>query len=198
MDIDAIFLKCQTISFSMGSKSIRPDVMESYGSYDPPTGTAKLVMSLLDTVPISLYVGLAQVCLTDTSVLSRTKYRQRTTQKARVGETRAVYWSSSTEESARIEIFVDKVLNQLPPTLRKVEFFRELVIAEVLFHELGHHVQTQARVRQRRSKEETFAENISAKLLRRLINRKYKFLKPLIVVANLGLDMRDKFVMGRR
>ncbi len=178
--------------------SIRLDVVESYGSYDPPKEAAKLVVSLLDTVPKSLYVGLAQVCLTDASVLSRAKRRRKTTQKSRVGETLAVYWPSSIRESARIEIFVDKVLDQLPPTLRRVEFIRELVIADVLFHELGHHVQAKARVRLRRNKEETFADNIAAKLLRRLINRKYRFLKPLIAVAKMGLDMRDKLMMSRK
>ncbi|MBX3301218.1 MAG: hypothetical protein KF693_03280 [Nitrospira sp.] len=178
----------------MELESRRPDVSESYASYDPPKGTAKLVVSLLDNVPSRVYIGLAQVCLADASSLSRARRRLKTTQKARVGETRAVYWPPSIREPARIEIFVDKVLSQLPSIFRKIEFFRELVIAQVLFHELGHHLQAQRKVRLRRMKEEGFAEAIAAKLLRRLINRKYKFLKPFIAVLNMGLDVRDKFM----
>lgn len=178
----------------MGSEFRKPDVSEAYVNCEPPKGTAKLVVSLLENVPSRLYVGLAQICLLDASGLSKARRRLKTTQKARVGETLAVYSPPNIREPARIEIFVDKVLSQLPSIFRRVEFFRELVIAQVLLHELGHHVQAQRKVRLRRIKEEAFAEAIAAKLLRRLVNRKYKFLKPLIAIFNMGLDVRDKFM----
>ncbi len=171
----------------------KPRVFEAYGSYDAPKNIVPIMNSLLDGVPEGFYIGLSEIQITDSSTLSEARRRAKTSERCRVGQARALYSPASKRGSARIEIFLDKVLNDLPLVLRRLNFFKELVLAEVLFHELGHHRQFHGEISLRKNRQEAFAEECSSRLLRRLFNRKYKFLKPFVAIANWGLDVRDKY-----
>ena len=175
----------------MGSSGRKPRIIECYADYNPPPGIATIVEGLLGHVPNELYIGLGEIQLTDSSTLSRAGSRRATSERVPIGQTKALYWPPSLGASARIDIYLDKVLNRVPSPLRRLNLLKEITIAEVLFHELGHHFQTQTKYRLRKSKQEVFAHQCSAMLLRRFIDKKYKFLKPVFAVLNKGLDIRD-------
>lgn len=182
----------------MSQEYKKPAVTESYGTYVPRGNIIAIVDGLMDYVPGNFYVGLQEICLTDSSTLSQSKMRSKTTEQIRIGQVKALYWPASTSAPARIEIFLDKVLNQLPTLLGKMMFFKEIVIAEVLFHELGHHLQSQQKYRTRRNHHETFAEECAVKLLQNLLNKKYKLLKPFVSALNISLDIRDRVASSRQ
>ena len=53
---------------------------------------------------------------------------------------RGLYHAQWKGTPAWIEMFVNNIVEAFPPMLFRVPLFRDMVFAEVLYHEVGHHI----------------------------------------------------------
>jgi len=123
----------------------RPEVVTDFASgYVPPFNVSATVEKLLDAVPARFLNGLSEIVLTNATGLPRklrrgvTKSRKK---KVRTAEARGLYYQQWNGRPAWIKIYVDNTLRgwERGPWLR-LNFFREMLLSDVLFHEIGHHI----------------------------------------------------------
>jgi len=124
--------------------SARPTVVERYTGYVPPFDVKSEVEKMVATVPTKFLVGLDEIVLTDTAGLPRkirrgvTKSRKK---KIRMIEAQGLYHPAWNNRPAWIEIFVDSALrNWERGWWLKSQMYRDGLIGDVLFHEIGHHI----------------------------------------------------------
>jgi hypothetical protein len=127
-----------------GSKAQRPTVQVFFTGYSPPFDAAPIVRRMLDSVPEKYLVGLREVVLTNASGLSRklrrsvTKSRRR---KVRFDEAAGLYHPTFNGKPAWIEIFLDNTLRGWESGWwLRIPLIREGKLADILFHEIGHHI----------------------------------------------------------
>ncbi len=127
-----------------GNKAPCPTVQISFSGYEPPFDAIPIVRRMLDSVPEKYLVGLREVMLTNASGLPRklrksvTKSRRR---KVRFDEAAGLYHPAFNGRPAWIEIFVDNTLRGWESGWwLRIPFIREGKLADVLFHEIGHHI----------------------------------------------------------
>jgi hypothetical protein len=98
-------------------------------------------------------------------------------------DARALYHAASAGRAAWIEIFVDRVLDGAPWVSQRLPFLRDLLLAPVLYHEVGHHIE---RVRGRKGPAgEDVAEAWSKKLMASFVRRRYWYAMPIIKVVDV-------------
>jgi hypothetical protein len=122
----------------------RPVVIASFSGYTPPFDPIPIVERMLASVSPNYLVGLKQVVLTNSSGLPR-KLRRAVTRsrkrKVRIVEARGLYHQEWKGQRAWIEIFLDNTLSRWERGWwLTFGFWREILIANVLFHEIGHHI----------------------------------------------------------
>jgi hypothetical protein len=127
-----------------GTKAACPTVQASFSGYEPPFDAVPIVQRMLNSVPEKYLVGLREVVLTNASGLPRklrrsvTKSRRR---KVRFDQAAGLYHPAFNGRPAWIEIFVDNTLQGWERGWwLKIPFIREGRLADVLFHEIGHHI----------------------------------------------------------
>jgi hypothetical protein len=133
-----------SVALDSGTKAARPTVQAFFSDYEPPFDAVPIVQRMLDSVPRKYLVGLGQVVLTNASGLPRklsravTKSRHR---KVRLGQAAGLYHPASNGKPAWIEIFVDNTLRGWESGWwLRIPLIREGKLADVLFHEIGHHI----------------------------------------------------------
>jgi len=127
----------------------RPEVVTSFSGYTPPFDPVPIFERMLASVPPKYLIGLQRVVLTNSTGLPR-KVRRAVTKsrgrKVRIVEARGLYHPAWYGNQAWIEIFVDSTLRSCEKHWwTKLGFLREAEIADVLFHEIGHHIHFTAR-----------------------------------------------------
>lgn len=160
-----------------------PVVREVYKNYLPPADVAKSISILLRYVPPVYLSGLSEIVLTNTGSLSRTRRREKTASGSPTPEVGGLYRQQWKGQSARIEIFVDNVLRGWPKLIIKIPFFRNITLADVLYHEIAHHIQST--LKPERSDREDFARKWELKLSRAFILKRYWYLQPFISLATV-------------
>ena len=122
-------------------KDVPISIVEAYVDYAPPIDFGAVVARLLQQVPLKYFTGLESVVLCNLSGQPRKERlgtlprKGRRIKKAHVA---GLYHRQWKGQKAWIQLFADKIT--LPPkSLRWIRPFRELAVAAVLFHELGHH-----------------------------------------------------------
>jgi hypothetical protein len=133
-----------SVAAEPGTKAGCTTVQTFFSDYEPPFDPAPIVKRMLDSVPRKYLVGLQEVVLTNESGLPR---KRRTTvlksrrRKVRLGQTAGLYHAAFAGKPAWIEIFVDNALRGWERSwLLRIPLLREGKIADVLFHEIGHHI----------------------------------------------------------
>jgi hypothetical protein len=121
-----------------------PKVTSRFCDYTPPFDVAHVIRRMLASVPSEFLVGLSEVVLTNTAGLSRkvrrsmTKSRKR---KVRIIEARGLYHQAWDRRPAWIELYVDNVFRIWEQGFwLRSRVFREQILGEVIFHEIGHHI----------------------------------------------------------
>jgi hypothetical protein len=133
-----------SVAAEPGTKVACPTVQTFFSDYEPPFDAAPIVRRMLDSVPKKYLIGLQEVVLTNSSGLSRKrretvlKSRRR---KVRLDKTAGLYHAAFNGKPAWIEIFVDNTLRGWERSWwLRIPLIREGKIADILFHEIGHHI----------------------------------------------------------
>lgn len=108
-----------------------------------------------------------------------------------MGQVRGLYHQEWNDQPAWIEVFVDKIANG--PGIKwlcKIPVIRDLVMADVVYHELGHHVHKTRRPEFR--EREDVADDWCKHFTRAYLRGRYRHLLPLFWIASslIRLSMR--------
>ncbi len=166
-----------------------PEVIVAFSDYEPRFDVASTVQHILNSIPRKYLIGLSAVVLTNSRALSRKrrnitlKSRQRRTG---LGAAAGLYHAAAKSNPAWIEIFVDNVLRGWEKTFWvRSRLFRESSLADVLFHEIGHHIHRTIRPEYR--EREDVADVWKVRLQRNYHKQRFgwirivaRFIKPLM------------------
>ncbi|MGD9852061.1 MAG: hypothetical protein AB7T38_12405 [Nitrospirales bacterium] len=142
-------------------------VQEIYKDYTPKVNVRKTIQILLEYVQPEDLAYLESIVLTNTVALSRRKKRQRSSSRAPLSRVLGRYYQKWKRQPAYIELYVDNILEDVSWFDRRIPMLRNWMFAEVLYHEIGHHVQVISN--SKLVKEEAFAEKHADHLKKRLV-----------------------------
>lgn len=161
-------------------------INEAYSGYRPPADVAKVVRRLLARVPDQYLRGLDCVVLTNLSGQPRRKRLGKTTSRGRrIPRSRiaGLYHGKWKGQPPWIELYVDQILSRWPRWTLWIPFLRDFSIADVFYHELGHHVHLS--LRPEYLEKEDVADSWRKKFMIEFIRREYRYLIPLFRAAKL-------------
>lgn len=159
-------------------------IYENYGAYQPSVDAKKIVSELLTTVPQKYLRGLGSVVLSSQGGLSRDQRRRKSWSRGRKISRKQMfgyYQPAWREQQAYIELYVDKICSQLPSPYNRFSVFRDLVLGEVLFHEVGHHIHYSHRPEFK--EKEDVADKWAKTLLRNAVQQRYWYSFLLLPLA---------------
>ena len=119
-----------------------------------PINIERMVRKLLDKVPGEHLIGLDVIIIVDTVSHRRDK------------KSEGLYWPKKGQEQAKIEIAVDAIYKGMPRIVFYLPFVAELMLASVIYHEVGHHYQYQTHGITKRERED-FAEKYKKQMLKK-------------------------------
>jgi hypothetical protein len=174
------------------------EIQESYRNYSPPVWVKKTVDRLIYRTPKKYLAGLGTVLLTNSDDLNRSERHQKITSRKRkvlVRESRGMYYQRWNGQEASIKLLVDNIINSWPATPLKWSFFRDIIFAEVLYHELGHHIHKTTAPEYKEP--EDVADRWGKKLCGSYVRRQYWYLMPLIVTLRSIVHVYRKVLKFR-
>ncbi|MFW6030016.1 MAG: hypothetical protein ACOCRO_07145 [Halanaerobiales bacterium] len=160
------------------------EVQEIYKGYKPKFKVKLTIEDLISYIPPKYVVNLNKIILTNSSALSRKERKQKTwsrNKKYKINECRGLYYSDKKKDKAYIKLIIDNIIDN--SKVNYIPLFRDLIIAPVLFHEVGHHIHKFIKPEYR--EREDVADNWGDKFIG-LLGLKYWFLLPVLwVIAKL-------------
>lgn len=159
----------------------KPNVVEIYLDFEPPTDVRSLVETLLDAVPQKYLIGLKTILLTNQEALTRDQRRQKIWSRNRkypLAKARGAYYKATKDRPATVWLFVDNLLREWPRSLWKIPLLCYIEVSQVLYHEIGHHIHEVHKPEY--EGKENVAENWSDKLSGRFYRRHYWYLMPVL------------------
>lgn len=137
---------------------------------------ARSVTNLLAETPAKFLSGVDCIVILDSESLSR---RERHRLRRRPNDfVLGSYFSRNRTRPPRIEIYSDGLLNSKLAMYLRLPAFRDVLVARVLFHELGHHISSM--VEPRHASREAVAERWAKKLARQALRARFPTLHPLL------------------
>jgi len=169
------------------SEPTGPAIVEFYRDFEPPASYRQNVEVLLGYVPPKYLVGLRTIVLTNRTALTRDKRKQKTwsrNRKVRLAESLGSYSRAWKSSPATVSLYVDNIIASWGKWWKWAPILRYTVTADVLYHEIGHHIHTEHRpIYEGR---ENVAEDWSKKLWGNFFRKHYWYLFPfLYVLAHL-------------
>ncbi len=165
----------------LDSETAGPTIVESFRDFEPPASFKNTVETLLRYVPPKYLVGLRTIVLTNRAGLSRDKRRQKVwsrNRKVRLAESMGSYSRAWKSSPATVWLYVDNIVEAGSDWWRWVPVLRYTIPAEVLYHEIGHHIHAEHRpVHDGR---ENVAEDWSGKLWGNFCRKHYWYLFPFL------------------
>ena len=175
------------------------ELQEHYKDYTPPLNVSKVFRRLISGVPNERLVGLKYIILKNSKALNHKDRRRKTwSRKRKVTLSKCYGWYSEKWEGrpAHIEIIVDNILEPWPRALLYFSFFKDLLFADTLFHEIGHHIhKTQAPEYRER---EDVAEKWSRILSRQYFRKRYWYIMVLLWPFKALIDLKNKYVIKKQ
>lgn len=160
------------------------EIQEVYKDYKPKYDIQRTIEDLISYIPPKYVINLNVIVLTNSSALSRNERKQKTwsrNKKYKINECRGLYYGNKKENKAYIKLIIDNIIDD--KKVYYIPFFRDLLIAPVLFHEVGHHIHKF--IKPEYNEREDVADNWSDKFMG-LLGLKYWFLLPVLwVVAKI-------------
>jgi hypothetical protein len=167
-------------------------VVEAWASFEPPVNLRRAVERLLSHVPAMYVAGLDRVVLRDSATLTSKEKQKRKSRKGKA--LLGTYYHGTSSSKAYIDLFVDEISHHWYVWMLRVPLLRDLLLAKVLFHELGHHVHR--RIVPGHGDAELAAEKWRRELTRQVLGRRYWYLLPLLKAAARVLPASKR--RGRR
>jgi hypothetical protein len=120
-------------------------IYENYQGYQPPRYVYLTVAKLLSKLPTHYLSGLQSVVLTNAGAIRGGKTHRIKGKKYTLQSCFGFYHAKSNREGAWVEIVVDNIVARycakgVLRALSYVALYREIAFAEVLYHEVGHHL----------------------------------------------------------
>src|SRR5262245_6201866 len=116
-------------------------VSERYRGWTPPLDAKATVESLLAEVPSKFLTNLGAIVLTNADGLARGPRRTWSyNRKLAIKDCRGLYHRGQKRSLPWIELFVDRICDGVPLWALRIRLLREIFFADVLFHEVGHHI----------------------------------------------------------
>jgi hypothetical protein len=159
-------------------------VREAYKDYQPHINVRKVVERLLAGPPEAQLVGLQTVVLTNSGNLNHNQRRDRTwsrRKKIQLRKCLGLYHGKTPQSEAWVELFVDNILSYWPRPFYYIPLLRDMVLADSLYHEIGHHIHHTQRPEYK--DREDVADDWKWKLGRSYFRRRYWCLIPLGSIA---------------
>jgi hypothetical protein len=153
------------------------EISERYRGSVRPQWMRTTVDRLLRSVPPELLNGLGTVMLTDAEAIGRGKTRRIRGRKYDRNKCLGFYHPRTQSETAWIELVVDNIAAGAPRPLCALQFIRDMVVSQTLFHEIGHHLDATLGSGARGG--EAAAEDWSRRLSRAHFLKRYWYLKPI-------------------
>ncbi len=136
-----------------------------------PVDLEKKIRKLLKVIPEEDLVDLDSIILLDEP---QKKYM----------DAQGLYWEKYKLQPARVEIYIDNIYGEYGFRKILLPFGGSLLLAKVLFHELGHHYRHRTHGVSKRENE-NFAEQYKKKYIRKAFhNYWYFFLRPFKPIIN--------------
>ncbi len=163
-------------------------IRKAYKDYEPPFDVVATVNRLLNGVPPKRLAGLKTVVVSSSLNLSKKVRKAKAKARGRsyeLGKRRGSYHQKWRNEPAWIELLVDNILRHWQRSLFHFTLFRDLAVAETLFHEIGHHIHdTQA---PEYKEKEDVADKWERRLTRHYCRRRYWYLIPFFLLLRFIL-----------
>jgi hypothetical protein len=156
-------------------------IREDYRAYTPPGWVRRTVERLLGSLSEQHFAGLATIILTDSTAIGGGKTKRVGGRKYERRDCRGFYHARQPNEPAWIEVVIDNVVQVLPMPFNKIQLARDLILAETLFHEIGHHLHSTIGSAAR--SHEAAAEDWCQRLTRLHFRKRYWYLLPLLSLA---------------
>jgi hypothetical protein len=158
-------------------KKINVDIEEYYKDFSCPFSARHTIKDLLLRIPEKYYETLGKITLTNSNALNRKIRRKKSwhrEKKYHLGECRGWYGREWRGKPAQITILVDNTIKVWPNWVLMIPFIRNLIFAEVFFHELGHHIHST--MAPEYNEKEDVADNWRKKLGRLYLRTRYWYL----------------------
>ena len=153
------------------------DIHSEYRNFVPPEWVYPTVQRLLASLSDAHTRGLASIVLTE-CVIATTREGSRRMRRTRKGIPLGLYHPAWMGELPWIELVVDQIVTQLPPSpFSKLQIYRDYAVGRVLFHEIGHHLETTIGSAARTG--EPAAEAWQRRLWRQHLQQRYWYFRPL-------------------
>lgn len=163
-----------------------PRLILAFQAYTPPFNAEEAVHRMLKIVPSQHLWGLDSIVLTNVpEALARTELEQRTLGRRRVPlkDSLGYYKPAWHGQPAQITLLVDNLERYWKRIWLRFGVLRDGALAEVLYYELGNHVQ-QLHVPEYEGKKHV-AEQYSAKFTRKFVTGQRWYLSPLAAPLTL-------------
>jgi hypothetical protein len=150
------------------------EIIENYGDWVPPSYVRKTVEALVRSVPEKHLVGLGSIVLTTTTASNRSFRRKKVKhrgQMMRRVEANGSYQPAWPGHSAFIRLYVNNILAPYPPAASRASLISKLLLANTLFHEIGHHIHL-TKTPEFRQREDV-ADEWANRLTRQYFGRRY-------------------------
>jgi hypothetical protein len=153
-----------------------PEVRDDLRSFRR-RGIERAVHKLLLGIPAGYVAGIEAIVLRDAGGLTRAEKKRRSHARGQV--LLGTHQNGQGGQRAVIHLFVDSIMPRWPAALLVFPFFRELLLATVLYHEVGHHIH--AAIEPRHVAAEAAAEAWSRRLTKHYFSQHYWYLIPILV-----------------
>ena len=180
MRLRGLLTTSKTSSSSLRSRVAIPEV-RGFGTGSDLDGARSLVEELLAAVPPRFLGGLQRVVVGRATQLAAGNQQRSARRDER---TVGVYHHATKWSPAWIEILVDRIYSD-DRRWRRLPIVRELALARVLFHEVGHHVHRE--IEPRNCPPEKAAEHWKRILMKEVFRKRRPLLRflapPVIAIA---------------
>jgi len=162
-----------------------PEIRLSFRSYVPPGGLVKSVHKLLSIIRPDRIRAIEAVILTDSDSIGRGRTQRVRGRKYDRRDCRGFYHPAGQHNTAWIEIVVDNVLAGVPPLAQAIPLVRELLLADTVYHEVGHHLQQTYGAAAGEGVAEKWARRTGQRFLRKHYRWLFVLTWPIVMVYRL-------------
>lgn len=150
-------------------------IVEQYLEYSPPVHVYASVSLLMRHTPEKYLEGIQKIVLTNSASL-RSSHKGKYwagDRRIRPADSRGMYWNG------HIFLVMDRIFHEYPEVLLLLPIIKSYAIAEVFYHEVGHHIHKCEEPGYRENKE-VVADEWKEKLLTAFLFKRYWYLASIL------------------